>query len=45
MKIMTAKEWCKTRNTFRKIYANIKSAHPDWSNSRVYLATKNKFSK
>lgn len=43
--IMTAKEWNKNRNTFRKIYANVKAAHPDWSNARVYLAVKNKFSK
>lgn len=41
---MTAKEWNKSKNTFKKVYHNVRNAHPDWSNQRVYMAVKNKFS-
>lgn len=41
---MTAKEWNKSKNTFKKVYNNVRNAHPDWSNQRVYMAVKNKFS-
>ena len=37
---MTAKEWNKSRNTFRKVYRNMKAAHPDWSNAKLYMVTK-----
>lgn len=42
---MTAKELNKSKNTFRKVYNNMKTAHPDWSNARVYMATKGQLSK
>lgn len=37
---MTAKEWNKSKNIFRKTYNTLKANHPDWSNQRVYMATK-----
>lgn len=42
---MTAKEWSKAKNTFKKVYRNMKAAHPDWSNAKVYMATKCQLSK
>ena len=43
--IMTAKEWNKAKNTFKKVYRNMRAAHPDWTNSRVYMATKGQLNK
>ena len=37
---MTAKEWNKAKNTFKKVYRNMKAAHPDWNPSRLHAATK-----
>ncbi len=37
---MTAKEWNISKNIFRKTYNTLKANHPDWSNQRVYMATK-----
>ena len=42
---MTAKEWNKSKNTLRKVYRNMRNAHPDWSNARVYIATKGQLNK
>ena len=42
---MTAKEYFKTQNTFKKVYANMKRVHPDWSHTRLYMATKGQLSK
>ena len=41
---MTAKEWDKSKNTFGKVYRNMKAAHPDWNNAN-YMTTKDQFSK
>ena len=43
--IMTAKEWFKAKNTFRKVYNNMKEAHPDWSTAKLYMATKGQLNK
>ena len=43
--IMTAKEWNKAKNTFRKVYRNMRAAHPNWSNAKVYMATKGQLNK
>ena len=42
---MTAKEWFKTQNTFKKIYNSMKEAHPDWSTAKLYMATKGQLNK
>ena len=42
---MTANEWNKAKNTFKKVYRNMRAAHPDWSNAKVYMATKCQLSK
>ena len=42
---MTAKERNKAKNTFKKVYRNMKAAHPDWSNAKLYMATKGQLSK
>ena len=42
---MTAKECNKAKNTFKKVYRNMRAAHPDWSNAKVYMATKGQLNK
>ena len=42
---MTAKEWFKAKNTFKKVYRNMKAAHPDWINAKLYMATKGQLNK
>ena len=41
---MTAKEWFKAKNTFKKVSNSMKESHPDWSHTRVYMATKGQLS-
>ena len=43
---MTAKEWNKSKNTFRKVYRNMRAAHPYSAlNDMFYMTIKNKFRK
>ena len=42
---MTAKEWNKAKNTFKKVCSSMGAAHPEWSNARVYMATKGQLNK
>lgn len=31
--------------TFKEVYNNLKAAHPDWNNARLYMTTKSQFRK
>lgn len=37
---------CTEQNiTFKEVYDNLKAAHPDWNNARLYMTTKSQFRK
>lgn len=39
------KECTEQNLTFKEVYDNLKAAHPDWNNARLYMTTKSQFRK